>query len=526
MEETFQLQANDLPIQLDQSGITLIAPGLSGSGACVGARLQGATRDFTSEKSMLDQAIVEASLEDTHTIILEAETPVVSEAERSRAVTAVAPDEMMMQVPLNENEVQFVIYKDEADVVSFHFAEPDTTSPALPSRAFGAASFNRFRLPLRRSQQKAGGAAGRGLFATVAKKIVKVVTLNLLQHPVSHLLHGAVEYWENQHRAFQGFHGANTASDLISSPPAEFHDWKGLANKKSLLFIHGTTSTTAGAFAGLLNFQQTLAAMSQAYENRVIGFNHHTMSKSVAQNIVDLYDALSNFPGTYTFDVITHSRGGLVARAITGLDDNDISARIGREWKRPQNVRVEIDRLIFAATPNSGTDLADPKNIPGLIDRLANYVNFLPDSAATVSIGALMALASSVAQLGLRGLPGLADQAPGSDLLRSLKLGPNGATNYYALEANFEPAGNLVDVVKDGAVDHLFGEKENDLVVPTLGVSQTAQFSLPDARVKPYGPTDGVHHTNFFEQLATAMKLESFLGIPSTVSTMSSSQTG
>ncbi|MBI3360466.1 MAG: hypothetical protein HY023_05080, partial [Chloroflexi bacterium] len=54
MDETFTLPGDNRPIQLDHSGITLIAPGLSGRGEWNSARPAGVTRAFTGETGALD----------------------------------------------------------------------------------------------------------------------------------------------------------------------------------------------------------------------------------------------------------------------------------------------------------------------------------------------------------------------------------------------------------------------------------------------------------------------------------------
>lgn len=102
-------------------------------------------------------------------------------------------------------------------------------------------------------------------------------------------------------------------------------------------------------------------------------------------------------------------------------------------------------------------------------------------------------------------LPGLRDQAPGSELLAKLNAtvsGQNPADHYFAVRSNYEPRdAGLIKVVLDAGVDRLFHNKENDLVVPTLGVSETDKFILdPNSRVKSFGlaQTEDVAHTRFF----------------------------
>jgi len=51
----------------------------------------------------------------------------------------------------------------------------------------------------------------------------------------------------------------------------------------------------------------------------------------------------------------------------------------------------------------------------------------------------------------------------------------------------------------DSVADRLFSDKANDLVVPTLGVSNNARFFLDASHVHDFNGSQ-VHHTNFFFQ--------------------------
>ncbi len=54
-------------------------------------------------------------------------------------------------------------------------------------------------------------------------------------------------------------------------------------------------------------------------------------------------------------------------------------------------------------------------------------------------------------------------------------------------------------------MDRLFGEKQNDLIVPTLGVSEIDAAVLDENRVKYFGQNekDNVPHTGFFSRAET-----------------------
>ncbi|MBI5015873.1 MAG: alpha/beta hydrolase [Deltaproteobacteria bacterium] len=504
MEQNFRLGGDERPIELDRSGITLIAPGLRGNGVWRDVRRAGETRAATGEKTLLDQALAEANLEDRHTIELEADTPSAAPGARGRGAAALRDDEVLLDVPSGRDEIQFLLYRDEGGVISLHMPEPVPPGKAVSTRAVTAPELFRYRLSLRSATAR-GPAVGRGLFGPLAKKILKVVVLKLLRPVVGRAVCGAATLWEDAARSFRGFHGG-PLEQLLGAEPLPFGDWSALQGKKALLFLHGTTSTTAGAFAGLGTQPAAAARLYAAYGDRVVGFNHHTLSRSVSENAAELYAALAAAPGEYRFDVVSHSRGGLLARALA--EQAPPAGMLSR------GLAVHVDRAVFVGTPNSGTDLASPTNLPKTLDRLANVVSFLPDSAVTVALSGVLATAAYVSEVGLAYVPGLADQAPGSPFLSTLNTPSASGAAYFAIQANYEPQGGLVNAIKDGVMDRLFGQTANDLVVPTAGVSRTAAFSLPAARVKEYDAAAQVHHTNFFEQEETWTRILEDLGVP------------
>lgn len=510
MQEDFKLRGDSYPVELEQSGLTLVAPGLAGSAVCYLQRAVGETRAFSGEQRALDQAIAEAALDDRYTLVIDAPTPPAAPGQ-VRGAGEVADDEMLLQVPLAADETSFVIYADEAGVLSVHYGLADQQQTALPTRAFGAARQMRFRLPLRAGKSQAA-AQSRGLIGTLTSKIIKVIVVRLFPDRVGSATARAVAAWEQKHRAFRGLHGGSW-QQLLGEVPVGVDDLSRLRDQRCLLFIHGTTSSTAGAFGALSAFPALLERLYAAYQGRVFGFNHPTLATGVAGNVRDFYAALAACPGAYHFDVVCHSRGGLVARALSQLSDAAVAAMTGSPWQRPADVRLAIGRIVFVATPNAGTELAYPQQIAQFVERLINVVDKLPDSLATVSAGALLSIAASVAQVTLPRLPGLADQAPNSTLIAALPVPPEALAAYYAFQASYQPSGDLAAALKDAVADRLFGDKANDLVVPSDGVSTTPAFAIPAARVVAWGAADGVHHTNFFAQPGIA-RLADFLGVP------------
>ncbi len=154
-------------------------------------------------------------------------------------------------------------------------------------------------------------------------------------------VYAAAKLWEDHYRP-EGFIGGANSGQLLADPATPFTDWASLQGRKSLLFVHGTISSTAGAFIGMQQFRAAAASLYAAYGNRVIGFNHHTLTKSVPQNAVDFFTGMQ--PGNCQFDVISHSRGGLLSRGLKELTQAEL-------WKKTM---AELEPLI------RGRDTATP----------------------------------------------------------------------------------------------------------------------------------------------------------------------
>jgi pimeloyl-ACP methyl ester carboxylesterase len=320
----------------------------------------------------------------------------------------------------------------------------------------------------------------------------------------------AIKYWENKVRAAQGIHRGSPGELLQPVPISADADYlRSFAGQTSLLFIHGTTSSTSGAFARLAEFPDTADWLWKSYAGRVLGFNHHTLTKSAAQNAMDFLNGLPEHEKTYEFDVVVHSRGGLVARAIAELNATQLNslAKLNPPWKQP-NVKVRFRRIVFVGTPNSGTDLADPKNLSKAIDWLANIAEVMSGSAVAVAMGAIFSITAMVVEAGFKALPGLVDQAVDADsktgpllqLLDHPAQPPANVPDYFGVEASFEPKGRLLAAAVAFGMRKAFRDKDNDLVVPTDGVSVFGPVPIPGKRVKKFTPEDGqqIHHLCYF----------------------------
>jgi CHAT domain-containing protein len=291
-------------------------------------------------------------------------------------------------------------------------------------------------------------------------------------------------------------------------------------NDRLLLLIHGTFSKSRPEANGLgLEFLH----WAQDRYAAVLAFDHWTLSRSPEENAEKLWEALQNAlpkndgPQNRYLDVISHSRGGLVARAFVELCNHG----------------GIVSKVALVATPNAGTDLANPDNIARAADVLVNMVPLDPEETFGKLSGFLARLAATMgAEAALRQVPGLWAQCPVADdpkdflvRLQSGKGPPSGVT-YSAIAANYEPRreinlSRLLMESLDESVDNFFLGKHNDLIVNTSNVwavdvranSQKLPTWLHPKRVMVFSPPNndmpipqgavdvsrsGVNHNNIY----------------------------
>lgn len=287
-----------------------------------------------------------------------------------------------------------------------------------------------------------------------------------------------------------------------------------------LLLVHGTFSKTASPVEG---FGAAFIKWAQQRYRAVIGLDHWTLSKDPLENAELLASELKRVAPDLLeekrLDIITHSRGGLVARAFCELLPH----------------AGAVKNLIFLGTPNCGTDLANPKNWGAMADTLVNLTGL--DHARV--FGRLAGLLARLAIAGgMEKIPGLRAQNPlmaGQDsfLKRLQAADVDSAVRHAVITAEFEPSPFVPDLKKlwaaakaagiDASIDGFF-QDGNDLVVNTrhvwcLGQPPSAAANLPaflkSERVLAFAPADtkvviptgvhhevltGVHHCNLFSQ--------------------------
>ena len=484
------------------------APGLTGSAERLPGRNLTAgqrTRSRANEETALDDALRAQGMTDQATIEL---TDLKTVARPGAAVlrSPMGDDALELQTPAPAPDHDAVVLAvDESGAVSWNF--PLTNANAIqPATSRGPGQTLRFRIPRTPAVTPPPGTIGqRGLIGTVGKKLLKV-----LVYPITDIVVGAgVDHfagrWEEKHRPYRlrtvtrdNYTSANVASIATS----DSEQWKSLSSGRALFFIHGTFSTIHGGFGGLA--PDDITTLSNRYGGRVFGFDHFTLSHSPARNVDQL---VSMIPADAKLDVdiVCHSRGGLVARELV-----ERAQRAGLAGDR-----FRVGTVVFVGAANAGTVLTNPDHMVHMIDRFTSALNIFPDNFVTDALEIIITAVKVVGHGGLKSLDGLAAMNPGGDYLKELAAQSAGKATYRGITTDFEPNGTPFSklALANGAVDRIFGDKKNDLVVPTAGVFEAAGpcFPISSADVLELPSAKGVIHTTYFRDNGVRSRLRDWL---------------
>ncbi|MEP0545555.1 MAG: caspase family protein [Rhodothermales bacterium] len=388
---------------------------------------------------------------------------------------------------------QFVLYTDESGVTTWQFAKPAAATRSLGPRT------RRYVID-RAAPVAPEGAATRGIAGAVGKKLIEVLVFPLIDPLIGAVTEKFAEKWEEKERPYglRPFTPANYTSP--DAPALGDDDWRRLGAGRSLLFVHGTFSRSHSAFGALGT--ETLAALSQRYDGRVFAFDHFTLSHDPRRNIEEFLARLPD-DAALDVDIVCHSRGGLVSRMLA---EKQSAFSLGARTLRVGNV-------VFVASPNAGTSLADPEHMGTLVDTYTNLLNLVPDNPVTDVLDGVVTVAKLLAVGALSGLSGLQSMRPGGDFQQWLNAGGTpGETTYYALGADFTPSHRgMREWAKDRLMDAVFGA-ENDLVVPTASVYEANGSGLfPIAEHHVFDAHAAISHAGFFQHPKVQEKLLAWL---------------
>ncbi len=188
-----------------------------------------------------------------------------------------------------------------------------------------------------------------------------------------------------------------------------------------LLLLHDTLSDADSVVESL---GESFIRWACRQYGAVVGYSHHTLSKSPLQNAQSLWRDLRKQLGARAddrnrMDILAHGRGGLVAKALIE------NRRVG-DGDPTSSVR----HIIFAGTPHVGSHLLKPEAWGQAADVLINMAH-ADGSGMYARLSGLLARLGAIEQMGSRKahapleceIPGLASLWP--DRLRHVEQWPS-----------------------------------------------------------------------------------------------------
>ena len=451
-----------MPIKLHSQGWTVRPEG----------RSRGAGGEDTRVFPGLRQDFLTADTRVAEEVILEPRGAV-----RGRAEGA---DGLDLSYDAGPGHTAILAIRHASGALTFHRAVQTT------SRSAGGGAQLRFRVTVRR--QATRGAAGEAIKAIIIK--VGQVAADSL---ASFVLPRLAERFEKAMWKKQGLEEGwlKVTKDTLAA--RALRPARPESSARSLLLVHGTFSDTATAFRALAA-SDFFDRIESTYGDRVFGFDHFTISKTPEQNALMLLQGLPD--RATTFDVVTHSRGGLVLRTL--VERQEAFGALAR--------RFTIGRAVLVASPNDGTPLATPARWDETVGWLANLLELLPDHPFTTGAAFVANALVWMANHASGDLPGLRSMDRDGDLITAIQNPPGPpADAYSALVANYSPSGEVLRRLLDAGVDAFFGSA-NDLVVPSEGgwrIDRSPATFIPASRIGCFGPggnlpLDSVTHVDFF----------------------------
>jgi len=482
-------------------GIAVRAPGLRGSAEAHNVGPESPTRapEVDGSGAALDAALTSEGFLRLRVITLDVAPAPHSPAGDIRAPISEQPGVEVTVPDLGEDVAQVLLAVDENGIVSWNFPVDSSDQLAPTTRGTGAGV--RFIVPAFASTPDPGDGDGtRGVFGLIGRKVLELVALPLAELVVPPLAAAAARLWESRSRIARA--RTFTPFDFASAdvPSLADADWQRLASGRSLWFVHGTFASTPSAFRAFPT--DVLASLNETYGGRVAALDHHTLGIDPLEN-AELVRELVPDGVDLEVDIVCHSRGGLVARALAGQGVDPVF-----------NVR----RIVHVASANHGTALATPANLVPFLDRITTIVNLLPDGPAIVieaTLTSVLVVVKIIAKYGLGGVPGLAAMDSEGEFLSGFNSGELPAEQ-FGIAADFTPSGGwramALRNVENVVVDRVFGSVANDLVVPTSGVYESGDSVLVREDRRLALPRErGVYHGSFFGQPDVAKQIAAWL---------------
>ena len=226
--------------------------------------------------------------------------------------------------------------------------------------------------------------------------------INKINGRGTELVHKSINKIGEEKYGFYKFHSTENKDSFIKLDDLFQID----ENKKTLLLLHGTFSSVENSFGELLTTEESASGKKRFFNDliksktfeQIIAFNHPTASHSIQENADWFIKLLGNKIFTQPIDVITTSRGALLAEKLCSYD------------KAYRKIKIN-KHLTFA--PAHGSDLL--KVAKGL-DRM---LSMMKKTTSRAGWGYILAI-SQFSINAIRTQPGLEVMMPGSIELKKI----------------------------------------------------------------------------------------------------------
>jgi CHAT domain-containing protein/pimeloyl-ACP methyl ester carboxylesterase len=313
-----------------------------------------------------------------------------------------------------------------------------------------------------------------------------------------------------------------------------------------LVMIHGTGSSTGGSFDALQGASPAYwRNFEDRYGDRVLAFEHRTLSESPAENALQLARAL---PEGARLHIVTHSRGGLVGDLLcldhfddliegyaldnAQLGEADPAERerlrneLGRAYAEQRSAlhelaaelarkKIRVERYVRVASPARGTRLASG-NFDVFLSSLLSLMGWVPAFKGNPIYSAFKRVVLEVAKNRTKPnlVPGIEAMLPGSPMARFLaRATPQEGIKLAVISGDIEGGGWLKRLGVLFTDFTFFGNVDNDLVVDTDAM--TAGIARPETTRVLFDQGPEVNHFRYFTNDATRTALRSWLLEPS-----------
>lgn len=338
---------------------------------------------------------------------------------------------------------------------------------------------------------------GKTLFAIFSLSLEKLINSSLNK------IVSAIEKTVKENETLQWF------DSNLNLPKVSPEHRAGLRGKKILLFVHGIISSTRGAFDELVKSENCYASLHEKYDGNLLAYDHWTLAKTCLENALDLAHEL---PAGVRVDIICHSRGAAVVRALIELEG-------------PRNIidqkQIKIGKVCFVAGACEGSALAQRDTVERLFKIFAVTNKVLSPGSRLPNL--FWSYLIKMFLRGLQELPGTDSMDPDSKFIKKDLRATQStkAEHYYYIRANYEAKGKLLRHADEIFVDQtFFSNGGNDVVVPYDGAGKNDNYlkdkvlktNLLEFPITPARENSKVWHITFFEDPNVQHYLQKLFG--------------